>query len=83
MSHVSVHVLSADVMRSMGAKMVFAVDVGSQDEVNLTNYGDTLSGWWLLWKRWCPWVSPVKVNLLSLGQPCQGKSLVPGSALSR
>ena len=53
--------LPADVMRSMGAKMVFAVDVGSQDEVHLTNYGDTLSGWWLLWKRWCPWVTPVKV----------------------
>ncbi|XP_035824813.1 patatin-like phospholipase domain-containing protein 7 [Aplysia californica] len=53
--------LPADVMRSMGAKMVFAVDVGSLDEKDLTNYGDSLSGWWLLWKRWNPWAKPVRV----------------------
>ncbi|CAB1318646.1 unnamed protein product [Coregonus sp. 'balchen'] len=31
--------LPADVARSMGAKVVIAIDVGSQDETNLTNYG--------------------------------------------
>ncbi|XP_073170147.1 patatin-like phospholipase domain-containing protein 7 isoform X3 [Lepidochelys kempii] len=53
--------LPADVARSMGAKVVIAIDVGSRDEMDLTNYGDTLSGWWLLWKRWNPLVEKVKV----------------------
>ncbi|XP_060738991.1 patatin-like phospholipase domain-containing protein 7 [Tachysurus vachellii] len=53
--------LPADVARSMGAKVVIAIDVGSQDETNLTNYGDSLSGWWLLWKRFNPLAERVKV----------------------
>ncbi|XP_028628611.1 patatin-like phospholipase domain-containing protein 7 isoform X2 [Grammomys surdaster] len=53
--------LPADVARSMGAKVVIAIDVGSRDETDLTNYGDSLSGWWLLWKRWNPLASKVKV----------------------
>ena len=56
---------AADVMRSqMGAHMVLAVDVGSQDDASLTNYGDSLSGWWLLWKRWNPFAEAVKVPSL-------------------
>ncbi|VEN42783.1 unnamed protein product [Callosobruchus maculatus] len=51
----------ADVMRSLGANHILAVDVGSVDDHDLTNYGDDLSGWWLLWKRWNPFASPVKV----------------------
>jgi lysophospholipid hydrolase len=50
-------------MKSMGAQTIFAVDVGAQDETNLTNYGDELSGWWLLWKKWNPWAAPVKVSV--------------------
>lgn len=42
--------------------MVIAIDVGSQDETDLTNYGDALSGWWLLWKRWNPLAAKVKVG---------------------
>ncbi|XP_044128612.1 patatin-like phospholipase domain-containing protein 7 isoform X1 [Bufo gargarizans] len=53
--------LPADVARSMGAKVVIAIDVGSRDETDLTNYGDSLSGWWLLWKRWNPIAERVKV----------------------
>uniref|UniRef100_K7FPG4 lysophospholipase n=1 Tax=Pelodiscus sinensis TaxID=13735 RepID=K7FPG4_PELSI len=53
--------LPADVARSMGAKVVIAIDVGSRDETDLTNYGDALSGWWLLWKRWNPLAERVKV----------------------
>uniref|UniRef100_A0A8C0VUP9 Patatin like phospholipase domain containing 7 n=1 Tax=Cyanistes caeruleus TaxID=156563 RepID=A0A8C0VUP9_CYACU len=53
--------LPADVARSMGAKVVIAIDVGSRDETDLTNYGDCLSGWWLLWKRWNPLAEKVKV----------------------
>lgn len=45
----------------MGAKVVIAIDVGSRDETDLTNYGDCLSGWWLLWKRWNPLAEKVKV----------------------
>lgn len=50
----------------MGAKVVIAIDVGSRDETDLTNYGDALSGWWLLWKRWNPLATKVKVR----AQPC-------------
>ncbi|XP_033114501.1 patatin-like phospholipase domain-containing protein 7 isoform X2 [Anneissia japonica] len=57
--------LPADIMKAMGAQTVIAVDVGSVDETNLTNYGDELSGWWLLWKRWNPWAETVKVPDMS------------------
>lgn len=50
-------------MKQMGAQTIFAVDVGRQDDSTLTNYGDQLSGWWLLWKRWNPWAAPVNVSL--------------------
>ncbi|XP_017597811.1 PREDICTED: neuropathy target esterase-like, partial [Corvus brachyrhynchos] len=50
----------ADIARNMGAKTVIAIDVGSQDETDLCNYGDSLSGWWLLWKRLNPWAEKVK-----------------------
>ncbi|XP_046669459.1 neuropathy target esterase sws isoform X2 [Homalodisca vitripennis] len=52
--------LPADVMKRCGAKYILAIDVGSQDDMDLTNYGDDLSGWWLLLKR-LPFTSPVKV----------------------
>lgn len=52
----------ADVARSMGAKVVIAIDVGSRDETDLTNYGDSLNGWWLLWKRFNPLAEKVKVR---------------------
>eukprot|EP00069_Balaena_mysticetus_P005134 bmy_17830T0 len=51
----------ADIARSMGAKTVIAIDVGSQDETDLSTYGDSLSGWWLLWKRLNPWAGKIKV----------------------
>lgn len=53
----------------MGAKTMVAIDVGSQDETDLCNYGDSLSGWWLLWKRLNPWTQKVKV---SPALPCPG-----------
>lgn len=53
----------------MGAKVVIAIDVGSRDETNLTNYGDALSGWWVLWKRFNPLAEKVKVmNQLTMRQ---------------
>ncbi|XP_073509989.1 patatin-like phospholipase domain-containing protein 6 isoform X2 [Phyllobates terribilis] len=53
--------LPADVARSMGARTVLAVDVGQQEEWNTYNYGDSLSGWWLLWNRINPWGTKVKI----------------------
>ncbi|EYC02786.1 hypothetical protein Y032_0098g3120 [Ancylostoma ceylanicum] len=53
--------LPADVMRSMGAKCVIAVDVGASEETNLYNYGDSLSGTWVLMKRLNPWAEPVRI----------------------
>ncbi|XP_040270639.1 patatin-like phospholipase domain-containing protein 6 isoform X2 [Bufo bufo] len=53
--------LPADVARSMGARTVLAVDVGQQEEWNTYNYGDSLSGWWLLWNRIKPWGAKVKI----------------------
>lgn len=52
----------------MGARTVIAIDVGSQDETDLCNYGDSLSGWWLLWKRINPWAEKVKVQFGSGGR---------------
>lgn len=53
--------LAADVMRNQGAAHIIAVDVGSQEDTELTDYGDHLSGWWLLYKKWNPFSSAVKV----------------------
>ncbi|GMR44302.1 hypothetical protein PMAYCL1PPCAC_14497 [Pristionchus mayeri] len=49
--------LPADVMRSMGARVVIAVDVGSAEEMNLYNYGDSLNGWWAALRAFNPWGS--------------------------
>lgn len=51
----------ADVMRDLGCQTIIAVDVGSLDEIDLTNYGDSLSGWWLLFNRFSPWSEKVRV----------------------
>lgn len=38
------------------------MDVTAVDDRDLTNYGDSLSGWWLLWnKRFNPFGSKVKI----------------------
>lgn len=49
--------LPADVMRSMGARVVIAVDVGSAEEMNLCNYGEKLNGWWAALRAFNPWGS--------------------------
>jgi lysophospholipid hydrolase len=48
-------------MRSMGARCVIAVDVGSVAETDLYNYGDTLSGFWIILNKLNPWSKPVKI----------------------
>ncbi|EPT03439.1 hypothetical protein FOMPIDRAFT_1035433 [Fomitopsis schrenkii] len=41
-------------MMSMGANAVIASDVGSLDDNSPRNFGDSVSGWWLLINRWNP-----------------------------
>ncbi|CDW55863.1 neuropathy target esterase [Trichuris trichiura] len=53
--------LPADVMRSLGVRTVIAVDVGAVEETNFANYGDTLSGWWVLWNKINPWAKQFRV----------------------
>uniref|UniRef100_A0A914WFW7 lysophospholipase n=1 Tax=Plectus sambesii TaxID=2011161 RepID=A0A914WFW7_9BILA len=53
--------LPADVMRSLGARCVIAVDVGSAAENDLFNYGESLSGFWVLFRRLNPWAEPMRI----------------------
>eukprot|EP00884_Botryococcus_braunii_P018904 jgi/Botrbrau1/5698/Bobra.0071s0031.1 len=49
--------IPVDVMRSMGVDMVVVVDVEDKDTSlwqNLPPYEGGISGWRLLWDRWCP-----------------------------
>jgi predicted acylesterase/phospholipase RssA/CRP-like cAMP-binding protein len=41
-------------MKSLGADLVFAVDVGAPDDVTPQAFGDSLSGFWTLVNRWNP-----------------------------
>lgn len=41
-------------MKKKGAKYIVAVDVGSVDDKIPMDYGDTLSGFWVLLNRWNP-----------------------------
>ena len=54
-------------MKTMGAQTIIAIDVGSEDPDDLTNYGDQLSGWWLLWNKWNPFAETVKVREIKTG----------------
>jgi len=44
-------------MKSLGADVIFAVDVGSVDDEVPMSYGDSLSGIWLVFNRWSPFSS--------------------------
>ena len=63
----------------MGAQTIIAIDVGSEDRGDLANYGDQLSGWWLLWNKWNPFAETVKVTIgemfCSFGAPCSAISV--------
>lgn len=49
--------LPVSTMFSMGASVVLAADVGSVDDNSPRNFGDSVSGWWLLFNRWNPFSS--------------------------
>ena len=44
-------------MKSLGADVIFAVDVGALDDDTPQAYGDSLSGFWATWNRWNPFSS--------------------------
>ncbi|KAG2184472.1 hypothetical protein INT43_000381, partial [Umbelopsis isabellina] len=46
--------LPVTVAKSMGADIIIAVDVASEDDTSPVMYGDSLSGWWALLQGWNP-----------------------------
>ena len=48
-------------MRSRGAKHIIAVDVGSIDDMNFTNYGDSLNGFAVFFSRYNPFSKTINV----------------------
>jgi lysophospholipid hydrolase len=46
--------LTVSHMKSLGASLVFAIDVGALDDDTPQNYGDSLSGFWASLNRWNP-----------------------------
>ncbi|TVY80841.1 Lysophospholipase NTE1 [Lachnellula suecica] len=49
--------LTVSHMKSLGADVIFAVDVGSLDEDTPQTFGDSLSGFWAFTNRWNPFSS--------------------------
>ncbi|KAH6660734.1 lysophospholipase NTE1 [Truncatella angustata] len=49
--------LTVSHMKSVGADVIFAIDVGSLDDDTPQAYGDTLSGTWAFVNRWNPFSS--------------------------
>eukprot|EP00127_Corallochytrium_limacisporum_P005938 Clim_evm15s215 gene=Clim_evmTU15s215 len=54
--------LPADIMaQRFGAKIIIAHDIGAEDESDFYNYGDDISGWYLLANRYNPFSEKVRV----------------------
>ncbi|KAI1001197.1 Lysophospholipase [Podosphaera aphanis] len=49
--------LTVSHMKSLGADVIFAIDVGSLDDDTPQNFGDSLSGFWTFMNRWNPFSS--------------------------
>ncbi|KAF5392468.1 hypothetical protein D9757_002292 [Collybiopsis confluens] len=52
-------------MFSKGASAVFACDVGSIDDNSPRDFGDHVSGWWLLINRWNPFSSARQIPAIT------------------
>ncbi|KAF2872086.1 lysophospholipase NTE1 [Massariosphaeria phaeospora] len=52
-------------MKSLGAEVIFAVDVGSLDDTTPQAFGDSLSGFWAILNRWNPFSSYTNPPTLS------------------
>ena len=53
---------SADVIAAQGAETIIAIDVGAEDNNDLTNYGDHISGWYLVWNKLNPFTKTIRVG---------------------
>ena len=53
-------------MKSQGAEIIIAIDVGSEDNNDLENYGDCISGWRIIWNKLNPFVKKMRVSQLLL-----------------
>ena len=51
----------ADIIRSLGANVIVAIDVGGSFDTLPAVYGDSLSGWWALLAPYIPFVKPGKI----------------------
>jgi lysophospholipid hydrolase len=49
--------LTVSHMKSLGADVIFAIDVGSLDDDTPQSFGDSLSGFWAAFNRWNPFSS--------------------------
>ena len=54
--------ISADVLTSQGVEKIIAIDVGSEDNNDLTNYGDHISGWYIIWNKLNPFAEKLRVS---------------------
>ena len=52
-------------MKSLGADVIFAIDVGAVDDTAPQTYGDSLSGFWAAWNRWNPFSAHINPPTLS------------------
>eukprot|EP00730_Choanoeca_flexa_P008545 TRINITY_DN12502_c0_g1_i2.p1 TRINITY_DN12502_c0_g1~~TRINITY_DN12502_c0_g1_i2.p1 ORF type:complete len:1233 (+),score=284.31 TRINITY_DN12502_c0_g1_i2:2729-6427(+) len=59
-----VDVLPIEVMKQRGASTIFAVDVAGREERDLDNFGDEISGFWLLWMRMNPFLTTPKIPVM-------------------
>jgi lysophospholipid hydrolase len=57
--------LTVTEMQRRGAKHIIAVDVGSVDDRSPMNYGNTLSGWWVLLNRLNPFSAHANVPTMA------------------
>ena len=46
--------LPADIMKTLGADQIVAIDVGVADHTDPVTYGDSLNGFWMLFAKWTP-----------------------------
>ena len=52
-------------MRSFGANVIIAVDVAAEDDTTPATYGDSLSGWWVLFNQFNPFRGKGKIPTLA------------------
>lgn len=55
---------TADIMVTQGVRTIVAVDVSAENNNDLSNYGDHISGWYLMVKKFFPFGSKVRVSTI-------------------